>query len=64
MFLDSPLKFGAISQINNALQRYRAWIVYAEDQKSKDFEVFAFFYRIYELLDDNDFERTNFKYLN
>ncbi len=57
LFVSYPLKPGALTAINLAMQTYRPWVMYTRD--STAIEVVAFYYRIFELLQKNDFKGAN-----
>lgn len=63
MFLNSPLKAGALRYMNEQIQILRVWAIYSESLEQNSVEVHAFLYRIYDLLDKNDFRRVNTRYL-
>lgn len=43
------------------MSRFKAWVFYAQNDGRT--EIVAFYYRIYELLETNDFDKTNSPYL-
>lgn len=45
MFVDMPLKPGALKYLNQNMNKYRAWVFYAEE--SGRIEIIAFYYRVY-----------------
>ena len=34
MFVNSPLKYYALNEVNKLMQRYKAWIMYSNDNKT------------------------------
>ncbi len=61
MFVNTPLKINALSKLNRLMQKYRAYVAYSNTTSYT--EVIAFYPRIYQLLDLNDFDNTNKPYL-
>lgn len=61
MFINAPLKEGALKYINENLQTFYSWVAYSKS--SGALEIIAFYYRIYELLETNDFRKTNLEFL-
>ena len=61
VFVNSPLKIRGLKKLNYLMQKYRAYVAYYTTSSST--EVLAFYPRIYQLLDLNDFDKTKQTYL-
>lgn len=60
MFVKSPLQRSSLHYLNSIHQTYKAWVTYSVDKSA--LELHSFYYRVYELLELNDFNSTNRKY--
>ena len=64
MFINQPLLPSALAYLNEKFQTFNIWATYVDNKDENVYELIGFYRRIYELLEQNDFENSNHKYLS
>lgn len=64
MFVNQPILPSALTYLNELFQTYNIWAAFVNNESDRTYELVAFYWRIYELLRVNDFDRSNLKFFS